>query len=81
VRRPQPRVADGRLVLQILPWANVFVDGVARGERTSLDVALSPGRHRLRLENPAMAPVDTIFEVRPGTRVEMNFRMRARNER
>ncbi len=81
VRRPAPRVADGQLVLQILPWANVFVDGVARGERTSLDVALSAGRHRLRLENPAMMPVDTIFDVRPGARVQMNFRMRARDER
>jgi uncharacterized protein YjdB len=81
VSRPQPRVADGQLRLQILPWANVFVDGVARGERTSLDITLSAGRHRLRLENPAMVPVDTIFEVRPGARVQMNFRMRARDER
>jgi hypothetical protein len=81
VRRPEPRVANGQLVLQILPWANVFVDGVARGERTSLDLALPAGRHRLRLENPAMMPVDTVFEVRPGARVQMNFRMRARNDR
>jgi len=74
-----PQSTNGRLVLRIVPsWANVFIDGVSRGEQTGLDVQIAAGRHRLRLENPTMIPVDTIFDVRPGTRVELNIRMRTR---
>jgi len=70
---------NGRLVLRIVPsWANVFIDGASRGEQTGLDVQIAAGRHRLRLENPTMIPVDTIFDVRPGARVELNIRMRTR---
>jgi len=74
-----PPPANGRLVLRIVPsWANVFIDGVSRGEQTGLDMQIVAGRHRLRLENPTMIPVDTIFDVRPGARVELNIRMRTR---
>ncbi len=77
--QPPPPPANGRLVLRIVPsWANVYIDGVSQGEQTGLDMRIVPGRHRLRLENPTMIPVDTIFEVRPGARVELNIRMRMR---
>jgi serine/threonine protein kinase len=77
-----PPPANGRLVLRIVPsWANVTLDGVSRGEQTGLDLRLAPGRHRLRLENPRMMPIDTTFVVEPGARVELNIRMRERNER
>jgi hypothetical protein len=77
-----PPPANGRLLLRIVPsWAIVTLDGVSRGEQTGLDTRLAPGRHRLRLENPRMMPIDTTFVVEPGARVELNIRMRERNER
>jgi len=38
-------------MVNVLPWANVYVDGRLRGP-TPLEVELSAGRHTVMLENP-----------------------------
>jgi serine/threonine protein kinase/uncharacterized protein YjdB len=78
-RRPAPP-ASGHLVLRIVPsWAIVYVDGVSHGEHTGgLELRIAPGQHHLRLENPRMMPVDTVFDVQAGARVELDIRMRTR---
>ncbi len=45
----QPRT-PGRLVVQVVPWANVFIDGRNVGV-TPLNQELAPGKHRVKLVN------------------------------
>jgi tRNA A-37 threonylcarbamoyl transferase component Bud32 len=54
-RRDPPRLAatPGRLQVNVLPWAEVFVDGRSRG-RVPIDIELPPGHHRIRLHNPQL---------------------------
>lgn len=53
-REPSRVVAEpGRLQVNVLPWAEVIVDGRPRG-RVPVDVELPSGRHRVRLENPQL---------------------------
>lgn len=65
--RGGPSAAPGTLQLLILPWANVYVDEIPRGEEVQrLELSLPPGRHRLRLENPNTFGMDTTFVIRSG---------------
>jgi serine/threonine protein kinase len=65
---PPPPPAEGTLRLIVRPWAYVFVDGQQRGEgdERDLSVRLAPGSHRLRLDNPNMAPFDTTIVIQSG---------------
>jgi hypothetical protein len=77
---PRPAPAPGTLVLRIAPsWANVFINGVAHGERTSLEVTLPAGRHALRLEHPRMEIDERSITIEPEGRTEVNVRMRERS--
>jgi serine/threonine-protein kinase len=49
--RRAPSQAPGRLMVNLVPWATVTVDGRARG-RTPVNIELAPGPHRVVLENP-----------------------------
>ncbi|MFY0533338.1 PEGA domain-containing protein [Nannocystis pusilla] len=50
--RPTPaRAAHGRLLVNLVPWAEASVDGRTLG-RTPLTVELAPGKHTLELQNP-----------------------------
>lgn len=58
-----PGVAPGNASyqLQIKPWGNVYVDGVDRGVSPPLKrLALTPGRHTVRITNPQYR--DSILE-------------------
>lgn len=49
------------------PWAEVTVDGVARGPTPITDLDVAPGRHEVRLVHPATGRESTtIVEVAPG---------------
>lgn len=62
--------ADGRIDLRVLPWANVTVDGQAKGTTPPLkQLKLAPGTHTIVLENPAGAPVTKTVEVVAGKSV------------
>ena len=57
--------ATGIVVLAIKPWAEVRVDGVARGHSPPLkQLNLPAGRHTIELLNPASPPVKQQIEVR-----------------
>lgn len=62
--------ADGRVDLRVLPWANVTVDGQAKGTTPPIkQLKLAPGTHTILLENPAGAPVTKTVEVVAGKSV------------
>ncbi len=53
-RGPTPTPPDaepGRITVNVIPWAEVSIDGTAHG-RVPVDVELPPGHHRVRLQNP-----------------------------
>jgi serine/threonine protein kinase len=54
-RRPAPAAADGFLIVEVRPWAELIIDGVSRGEveGTSAKISLRPGVHHLKLMSPA----------------------------
>ena len=57
--------ANGTVVLAVKPWAEVRVDGVARGHTPPMkQLTLPAGRHTIELRNPASAPVTKQIEVR-----------------
>lgn len=62
--RPPPR-EPGRLQVNVLPWAEVTIDGRAHG-RVPVDVELAPGRHRVRLSNPQLGERTLEVEVPAG---------------
>ncbi len=65
-RRPLPRAAEpGRLRVNVLPWAEVTVDGRAHG-RVPVDMELAAGRHRVRLDNPQLGARTYEIEVPAG---------------
>ena len=67
--------ADGYLNLRVHPWARVYVDGAYR-ETTPLSapLTLSPGRHTIRLENPAFAPIEDTVWIEAGKTMQKNWR-------
>jgi serine/threonine protein kinase len=61
----------GRLRINVLPYAQVSLDGRALG-RTPIDRRLRPGRHKLELHNPGTGKtVSRWIEVKPGEDVSI----------
>ncbi len=50
-QRVRPALVGGRLRVNLIPWAEASLDGVAIG-RTPIDRSVAPGRHTLELRNP-----------------------------
>jgi eukaryotic-like serine/threonine-protein kinase len=56
----------GWLQLGITPWAHVFVNDVPLGTTPLKRIALSPGTHSIRLENPDYLPLTRKVRIQPG---------------
>ncbi len=69
--RPRAEAKPGRLVVNVLPWAEVTVDGRAQG-RVPVDISLSPGRHRVRLHNPQRGDTTKVIQIRTGQTTTLN---------
>jgi len=67
----RPRAKPGRLVVNVLPWAEVTVDGRPQG-RVPVDIPLAPGRHRVRLHNPQMGGTNKVIQIRTGQTTTLN---------
>ncbi|MDP1922147.1 MAG: serine/threonine-protein kinase [Myxococcales bacterium] len=57
--RPSLTSKPGTLLLRVIPWANVDVDGKAMGPTPLAPLSLSPGPHHLRLTNPELGVTTT----------------------
>lgn len=78
VRRPRPSApagaasasttASGTLVLRVVPFADVWVDGAPA---TAGRIPLAAGRHTIRLEHPDYQPFQRVVTVRPGAITEL----------
>jgi hypothetical protein len=67
--------APGQLVLAVEPWAEVRVNGTARGITPPLKtLTLAAGRHLIELRNPAGSSVRKTVEVRPGGKATITHR-------
>jgi hypothetical protein len=64
-------VRVGRLLINLLPYAQVSLDGRDLG-RTPIDRRLRPGAHKLTLHNPGTGKtVQRRIEVKPGEEVSI----------
>jgi serine/threonine-protein kinase len=54
--------SSGTLRINSLPWAEVYLDGTSVGPTPKANLALKPGRHRVKLVNQPMAMSKT-FDV------------------
>ena len=62
------------LTLETIPWAQLTIDGVDVGLMTPVEVRLKPGRHTLRLRNPALAVDRELpLQVAPGDHAKMRL--------
>ncbi|MEX1367794.1 MAG: protein kinase [Nannocystaceae bacterium] len=68
--RPRPELPPGRLQVNVLPWAEVSIDGRPRG-RVPVDVELSAGPHRVELYNPQLGRVIKDIELRAGGQLKI----------
>ena len=64
-----PATDPGRLSLNATPWGDVFLDGRRVGQTPVVDLALTPGRHRLRIARSGFAPYEQDIEIASGQRV------------
>lgn len=64
---PRRRVdaEPGRIQVNVLPWAEVRIDGRDHG-RVPVDVELPPGRYRVELRNPQLGSVTKEVQLRSG---------------
>jgi hypothetical protein len=58
--------ARGRVVVNSMPWAELYVDGKLVGNTPVVDLPLSPGPHRLRLLRAGFKPHEEIVRVVAG---------------
>lgn len=73
--------AAGSATLKVMtrPWAEVFVDGQSRGYTPRVrELRLSPGRHRLRFDNPLCDVVEEVIEVSAGETVSREVVLQVR---
>ena len=62
MRRTEP----GLLSINAIPWGSVYVDGRPVGNTPQLDLSISPGQHRLRVERQGYRPYERVIDVAPG---------------
>lgn len=58
--------STGTLQIRFSPPGNVSIDGVSKGERTSINETLSVGEHLIRVEKAGFVTKDTVVVVRAG---------------
>jgi hypothetical protein len=66
----------GTLVLTVIPWGAVYVDGkLVRAEHVGThEYVLSPGTHRLLVKGPK--PSELEVQIEPGARESRRVRLR-----
>jgi eukaryotic-like serine/threonine-protein kinase len=71
-----PTTLTGVLQLQVLPWAEVTVDGKNVGMTPIKPITLTAGVHNVRASNPNFPPVQRSVVVKAGetTRLELDLK-------
>lgn len=69
------RIREGLLVLNVKPWAKVYLDGNYLGRTPLSAIRLYAGSHTLKLTNNRSSRSRKIY-IRGGQRRVLNFRLR-----
>jgi hypothetical protein len=68
---PKRRAEPGLLSVNAIPWGSVYVDGRQVGNTPQLDLSISPGQHRLRVERQGYSPFERVIDVAPRQRLRI----------
>ena len=72
VERPVERPAEPALLsVNSVPWGSVYVDGQPVGNTPQIDLQVSSGSHRLRVERDGFRPYERLVELAPGQRLRI----------
>jgi hypothetical protein len=66
----------GRLSVNAVPWANVFIDGQPAGETPIGNLEVSSGPHEIRLVHPALGEVTRTLVVKVGEPARLGVDLR-----
>jgi hypothetical protein len=71
-----PRAPEtGTLLLAVLPWGDIYIDGKRHGATPPLaTIELPPGRHRVEIRNASHPSYFTLIQVQPGERRRLEHR-------
>ena len=65
----------GTLLLAVLPWGDIYIDGKRQGTTPPLaTIDLPPGRHRVEIRNPSQPSYFALIQVRAGERQRLEYR-------
>lgn len=71
-KAPEAKVA---VLLAILPWGEVYVDGQKKGVSPPLkNLVLSPGQHRVEIRNTTFAPYVTTIDGTAGEKIKIQHK-------
>jgi len=68
---PAPIPDPGLLSVNAIPWGSVYLDGRPIGNTPLIDLTVSAGQHRLRVEREGFRPYDRMIQVAPGQRLRI----------
>jgi len=72
VERPVERPTEPALLsVNSVPWGSVYVDGQPVGNTPQIDLQVSSGSHRLRVERDGFRPYERLVELAPGQRLRI----------
>ncbi len=61
----------GLLSVNAIPWGSVYLDGRPVGNTPQIDLSVTPGAHRLRVEREGYRPYDRMVDVASGQRLRI----------
>ena len=61
----------GLLSVNAIPWGSVYLDGRPVGNTPQIDLPVTPGAHRLRVEREGYRPYDRVVELASGQRLRI----------
>ena len=68
---PKRQAEPGFVSVNAIPWGSVYVDGRPVGNTPQLDLSVSAGRHRLRVERQGYRSYERVIDVAPGQRLRI----------
>src|SRR5213076_807638 len=71
VSKPARALEPGFLSVNAIPWGSVYLDGRPVGNTPQIDLSVTPGAHRLRVEREGYRPYDRMVDVASGQRLRI----------
>jgi hypothetical protein len=79
VREKLDKLPPGRLIVKILPYADVYIDGVLQSsEQSRFEVSLDAGHHEIELRNPHFDTRSFTVEIASNETAEKTIDMRTK---